>query len=79
MGVATTVVNVTPTNFATIPPVASTLPGITTTLPSNAVGTETVYTVDAGEVIPKAVKLLYDKGFEVGLLPNQVEVEFARG
>ena len=37
------------------------------------------YTVDAGEVIPKAVKLLYDKGFEVGLLPNQVEVEFARG
>lgn len=37
------------------------------------------YTVDAGEVIPKAVKLLYDKGFEVGLLPNQVEVEFACG
>ena len=49
LGVATTVVNVTPTNFATIPPVASTLPGITTTLPSNAVGTETVYTVVAGD------------------------------
>ena len=49
LGVATTVVNVTPTNFATSPPVASTLPGITTTLPSNAVGTETVYTVVAGD------------------------------
>jgi len=49
LGVATTVVNVTPTNFATIPPVASTLPGPATTLPSNAVGTETVYTVVAGD------------------------------
>lgn len=49
LGVATTVVNVTPTNFATIPPVASTLPGTTTTLPSNAVGTETVYTVVEGD------------------------------
>ena len=49
LGVATTVVNVTPTNFATIPPVASTLPGPTTTLPSNAVGTETVYTVVKGD------------------------------
>ncbi|PHX73066.1 MAG: hypothetical protein CK521_00670 [Acidimicrobium sp.] len=49
LGVATTVVNVTPTNFATIPPVASTVPGTTTTLPSNAVGTETVYTVVAGD------------------------------
>jgi LysM repeat protein len=49
LGVATTVVNVTPTNFATIPPVASTMPGTTTTLPSNAVGTETTYTVVAGD------------------------------
>ena len=49
LGVATTVVNVTPTNFATIPPVASTLPGPTTTLPSNAVGAETVYTIVAGD------------------------------
>ena len=49
LGVATTVVNVTPTNFATIPPVASTVPGTTTTLPSNAVGSETVYTVVAGD------------------------------
>ena len=49
LGVATTVVNVTPTNFATIPPVASTVPGTTTTLPSNAVGSETTYTVVAGD------------------------------
>ena len=49
LGVATTVVNVTPTNFATIPPVASTVPGTSTTLPSNAVGTETTYTVVAGD------------------------------
>jgi len=37
------------------------------------------YTVDAGEVIPKAVKLLLDKGHEVGLIPHKVDVEFARG
>jgi D-gamma-glutamyl-meso-diaminopimelic acid endopeptidase CwlS len=49
LGVATTVVNVTPTNFATIPPVASTVPGTSTTLPSNAVGSETTYTVVAGD------------------------------
>lgn len=49
MGVATTVVNVTPTNFATIPPVASTLPGTTTTLPAGAVGSEQVYVVKAGD------------------------------
>lgn len=49
LGVATTVVNVTPTNFATIPAVASTVPGTSTTLPSNAVGQETIYTVKAGD------------------------------
>lgn len=49
LGVATTVVNVTPTNFATIPPVASTLPGPATTLPVNAVGQEQKYTVVAGD------------------------------
>lgn len=48
-GVATTVVNVTPTNFATIPPVSSTAPGTTTTLPENAVGEGTTYTVQAGD------------------------------
>ena len=36
------------------------------------------YTVDAGEVIPKAVQLLLDKGHEVGLIPNRIVVEFAR-
>jgi LysM repeat protein len=49
LGVATTVVAVTPTNFATIPPVASTAPGTTTTLPANAVGSEQEYTVVAGD------------------------------
>jgi 1,4-dihydroxy-6-naphthoate synthase len=37
------------------------------------------YTVDAGEVIPQAVRLLLDKGFEVGVIPHKVDVEFARG
>lgn len=49
LGVATTVVAVTPTNFATIPPVQSTLPGTTTSLPSNAIGTEKLYTVASGD------------------------------
>lgn len=49
LGVATTVVNVTPTNFATIPPVATTLPGPSTTLPPNAVGSEQIYVVKAGD------------------------------
>lgn len=34
------------------------------------------YTVDAGELIPKAVSKLLDLGYEVGLIPNRVEVEF---
>lgn len=49
LGVATTVVNVTPTNFATIPPVASTAPGTTTTLPAGAVGSEQTYVVQSGD------------------------------
>jgi len=36
------------------------------------------YTVDAGDVIPKAVQLLLDKGHEVGLIPNRVTAEFIR-
>lgn len=36
------------------------------------------YTVDAGEVIPKAAQKLLDMGYEVGLIPNRVEVEFVR-
>jgi len=36
------------------------------------------YTLDAGEDIPKAVRLLFDKGFEAGLIPHKVDVEFIR-
>src|SRR5208337_1956117 len=36
------------------------------------------YTVDAGEEIPKAVRLLLDKGFEAGVIPHKVDVEFIR-
>jgi 1,4-dihydroxy-6-naphthoate synthase len=36
------------------------------------------YTVDAGEVIPRAAQKLLDLGHEVGLIPHRVEVEFAR-
>jgi 1,4-dihydroxy-6-naphthoate synthase len=36
------------------------------------------YTVDAGEVIPKAAQKLLDLGHEVGVIPQRVEVEFAR-
>lgn len=36
------------------------------------------YTFDAGETIPKAVQLLLDKGFEVGVIPHRTQVEFVR-
>src|ERR1700712_3535934 len=36
------------------------------------------YTVDAGDVIPRAAQKLLDLGHEVGLIPHRVEVEFAR-
>ena len=36
------------------------------------------YTVDCGELIPKAAQKLLDLGFEAGLIPRRVEVEFAR-
>jgi 1,4-dihydroxy-6-naphthoate synthase len=36
------------------------------------------YTVDAGVVIPKAAQLLLDKGFEAGLIPGRIELEFVR-
>jgi 1,4-dihydroxy-6-naphthoate synthase len=36
------------------------------------------YTVDAGDVIPKAAQKLLDLGHEIGLIPNRVEVEFVR-
>jgi 1,4-dihydroxy-6-naphthoate synthase len=36
------------------------------------------YTLDAGEVIPKAVQKLLDLGHEAGLIPNRVQVEFVK-
>lgn len=36
------------------------------------------HTVDCGEVIPKAAQKLLDMGFEAGLIPHRVEVEFVR-
>jgi len=36
------------------------------------------YTLDAGEVVPKAAQKLLDLGFEAGLVPHRVEVEFVR-
>jgi 1,4-dihydroxy-6-naphthoate synthase len=36
------------------------------------------YTVDAGDVIPKAVQKLLDLGHEAGLIPQRVSVEFVR-
>jgi 1,4-dihydroxy-6-naphthoate synthase len=36
------------------------------------------YTVDAGELIPKAVQKLLDMGYDVGLIPNRVHIEFER-
>jgi 1,4-dihydroxy-6-naphthoate synthase len=36
------------------------------------------YTVDAGEVVPRAAQKLLDLGFEAGLIPHKVVVEFVR-
>ena len=36
------------------------------------------YTVDAGEVVPKAAQKLLDLGFEAGLITRRVELEFIR-
>ena len=36
------------------------------------------YTVDCGVVVPKAAQKLLDLGFEAGLIPKQVKVEFVR-
>jgi 1,4-dihydroxy-6-naphthoate synthase len=36
------------------------------------------YTVDGGEVVPKAAQRLLDLGYEAGLIPNKVTVEVAR-
>jgi 1,4-dihydroxy-6-naphthoate synthase len=36
------------------------------------------YTLDAGEIVPRAAQKLLDLGFEAGLVPHRVEVEFVR-
>lgn len=36
------------------------------------------YTVDCGEIVPKAAQKLLDLGHEAGLIPNRVELEFVR-
>lgn len=36
------------------------------------------YTVDCGELIPKAAQHLLDLGHEVGLIPKRIQVEFVR-
>ena len=36
------------------------------------------YTVDCGEIIPRAAQKLLDLGFEIGLIPNRVEMEIVR-
>ena len=36
------------------------------------------YTVDAGEIVPKAAQKLLDMGYQAGLIPKRVELEFIR-
>jgi 1,4-dihydroxy-6-naphthoate synthase len=36
------------------------------------------YTVDCGDVVPKAAQKLLDMGFEAGIIPHRVELEFVR-
>jgi 1,4-dihydroxy-6-naphthoate synthase len=36
------------------------------------------YTVDAGEIIPRAAQKLLDLGFEAGLIKHRVALEFVR-
>jgi 1,4-dihydroxy-6-naphthoate synthase len=36
------------------------------------------FTVDAGEIVPVAAQKLLDMGYEAGLIPKRVEVEFVR-
>lgn len=36
------------------------------------------YTVDCGEVVPKAAQKLLDMGYEAGLIPHRIQVEFVR-
>lgn len=36
------------------------------------------YTVDCGELVPRAAQKMLDMGYEAGLIPNKVQVEFVR-
>ena len=36
------------------------------------------YTLDCGAIVPKAAQKMLDLGFEAGLIPRQVQVEFVR-
>ncbi|MGA2118050.1 MAG: MqnA/MqnD/SBP family protein, partial [Bryobacteraceae bacterium] len=36
------------------------------------------YTLDAGEVVPRAVQKLLDLGYEAGVVPHRITVEFVR-
>ena len=36
------------------------------------------YTLDAGDIVPKAAQKLLDLGYEAGFIPNRVQVEFVR-
>ena len=36
------------------------------------------YTLDAGEIVPRAAQKLLDMGYEAGLIPRRVTVEFVR-
>ena len=36
------------------------------------------HTIDCGDDVPKAAQLLLNMGFEAGIIPNKVEIEFAR-
>lgn len=36
------------------------------------------YTVDCGEIVPRAAQKLLDMGYEAGLIPRRVELEFVR-
>jgi 1,4-dihydroxy-6-naphthoate synthase len=36
------------------------------------------FTLDGGEIVPQAAQKLLDMGFEAGLIPHRVEVEFVR-
>jgi len=36
------------------------------------------FTVDGGDIVPEAAQKLLDMGYEAGLIPNRVQVEFVR-